>query len=57
MSSGMINQYRAHIRGTLFTGVKADDIIWFTNIFKCIIAVELRETFEKMTIQILEQKK
>ncbi len=53
MASGMVNQFRAHVRGALFAGVKGDDIIWFTNIFQCIIAPELRVDFEKVTRQIL----
>ncbi|NQV16369.1 hypothetical protein HQ531_12985, partial [bacterium] len=31
MASGMVNQFRAHVRGALFSGLKAVDIIWFTN--------------------------
>ncbi len=53
MSSGMVNQYGAHIRGALFTGIEVDDIIWFTNVFGCIIAVEMRAAFEKVTNKIL----
>ncbi len=54
MASGMINQYRAHIRGALYAGVSPDDIIWFTNISKCIIAADLRADFEHVTDQVLE---
>lgn len=53
MASGMVSQYRAHIRGALFVGVSVDDIIWFTNTFHCIIATDLRAAFEKARAQIL----
>ncbi len=53
MTSGMINQFRAHVRGALFAGVSRVDIIWFTNIFQCIIAAELRADFNQVTQEIL----
>ncbi len=53
MATGMINQYQAHVRGAHYSGVKAVDIIWFTNMFQCIIAAELREPFERVTRQVL----
>ena len=57
MASGMVSQFRAHIRGALFAGVNVDDIIWFTNTFQCIIAADLREAFEKVRNQILTSNK
>ena len=54
MASGMINQYRAHLRGAMLCGVKRVDIIWFTNTFKCIIAADLRSEFQQVTEQMLE---
>jgi len=53
MTSGMINQFRAHVRGALYAGVSRVDIIWFTNIFQCIIAAELRVDFNQVTQEIL----
>ncbi|NQV41991.1 MAG: hypothetical protein HQ506_06510 [Candidatus Marinimicrobia bacterium] len=53
MTSGMINQYRAHIRGALFAGVSQVDIIWFTNTFQCIIAADLRADFNQATREML----
>ena len=53
MTSGMINQFRAHVRGALFAGVSRVDIIWFTNIFQCIIAAELRADFNQVTLEML----
>lgn len=54
MASGMINQFRAHVRGAVNTGIHQVDIIWFTNIFKCIIAPDLREAFDQVVQQILD---
>lgn len=54
MASGMVNQFKAHIRGALFAGIKEVDIIWFTNTFQCIIAPDLIESFEKVIKQTLE---
>ncbi len=53
MASGMVNQFRSHVRGALFAGVNVDDIIWFTNILQCIITADLRPDFNKATEQIL----
>ncbi|MCF6237334.1 MAG: carboxymuconolactone decarboxylase family protein [Candidatus Marinimicrobia bacterium] len=53
MASGMVNQYRAHIRGALLAGVDREDIIWFTNTFQCIIAADLRPDFENVTRRVL----
>ena len=54
MASGMINQYRAHVRGALFAGVPRVDIIWFTNTFQCIIAADLRADFNQVTEEMLK---
>ncbi len=54
MTSGMINQFKAHIRGALYAGVSQVDIIWFTNTFACIIAADLRADFNLVTQEILE---
>jgi len=54
MASGMLNQYRAHIRGVLLAGVAKDDIVWFTDKFKCVIPANLHEPFEKVTTKTLE---
>jgi len=54
MASGMVNQFRAHVRGALFAGVSKVDTIWFTNIFKCIIADDLKVAFEIVRTEILE---
>ncbi len=54
MASGMIHQFRAHIRGALNAGIKPVDIIWFTNTFKCILAADLRRSFEVITKQVVE---
>ena len=53
MASGMLNQYRAHLRGALYAGVSTVDIIWFTNTFQCIIAADLRAEFNKQTCEML----
>ncbi|MEA3286528.1 MAG: carboxymuconolactone decarboxylase family protein [Candidatus Marinimicrobia bacterium] len=57
MASGMVNQYRAHLRGALFAGITPDDIIWFINTFQCIIVADLRTAFEKVTNQMLTMPK
>ncbi len=54
MASGMINQFRAHVRGALFAGVSRVDIIWFTNTFQCIIAADLRADFNQVTQAVLK---
>ncbi|MBT3229351.1 MAG: hypothetical protein HOD43_09545 [Candidatus Marinimicrobia bacterium] len=54
ISSGMINQYRAHLRGALLAGVSRVDIIWFTNTFQCIIAADLRADFNSVTQEMLK---
>jgi len=54
MTSGMVNQFRAHVRGAFFAGVSRVDIIWFTNIFQCIIAAELRAAFNQVTQEMLK---
>ena len=54
MTSGMINQFRAHIRGALYAGVSQVDIIWFTNTFACIIAADLRADFDEVTQEMLK---
>ena len=54
MTSGMINQFRAHIRGALYAGVSKVDIIWFTNTFACIIAADLRPDFNQVTKKMLK---
>ena len=54
MTSGMINQFRAHIRGALYAGVSVVDIIWFTNTFQCIIAADLRADFNGVTEEMLK---
>lgn len=53
MTSGMINQFRAHVRGALYAGVSEVDIIWFTNTFQCIIAADLRADFNQVTQEML----
>lgn len=53
MTSGMIHQFRAHVRGAIFAGVSTVDIIWFTNTFQCIIVADLREDFIEVTQAIL----
>lgn len=55
MSSGMINQYRAHVRGALYAGIPMVDIIWFTNTFQCIIAADLRADFIRVRQEILNR--
>lgn len=55
MTSGMIHQFRAHVRGALFAGVSAVDIIWFTDTFQCIIAADLRDDFNQVTQEMLGQ--
>ena len=56
MASGMIEQYRAHLRGTRYTGVLKVDIIWFTNTFECIIAADLKDDFTELTRKMLESQ-
>jgi len=53
MTSGMLNQYRAHLRGARYAGVSKVDIIWFTNTFRCIIAPDLSDAFEAITMEML----
>jgi len=53
MASGMVNQFRAHIRGTLLAGVSEVDTIWFTNIFKCIIVDDLKIAFGSVRNDVL----
>lgn len=53
MASGMLNQFGAHIRGALFTGISSDDIVWFTKLFKCIIASDMQVEYESMIEKIL----
>jgi 4-carboxymuconolactone decarboxylase len=54
MASGMINQFRAHIRGAFNAGVPKVDIIWFTNTFACIIAADLRDDFNRVAQEMLK---
>ena len=54
MTSGMLNQFRAHVRGALYAGVSRVDIIWFTNTFACIIAADLRDEFNQVTQAVLK---
>ncbi len=54
MASGMIHQFRAHIRGAMYAGVSKVDIIWFTNTFHCIIAADLKTGFNQVVKQVLE---
>ncbi len=54
MTSGMINQFRAHIRGAMYAGISKVDIIWFTNTFQCIIAADLRADFNQATLEMLK---
>ncbi len=54
MASGMVNQFRAHVRGALLVGLSKVDTIWFTNIFKCIIDDNLQAAFGKVRNEILE---
>ncbi len=53
MTSGMLNQFRAHVRGALYAGLSRDDIIWFTNTFQCIIAADLRADFNQVLQEML----
>ncbi len=53
MTSGMIHQFRAHVRGALFANVSKVDIIWFTNTFACIIAADLRAEFSRVVQKVL----
>jgi 4-carboxymuconolactone decarboxylase len=53
MASGMVNQFRAHLRGAVFAEINIDDIIWFTNTFQVIIAPDMKEAFQKVINQVL----
>lgn len=54
MATGMVEQYRAHLRGAVFVGVLEVDIIWFTNTFECIIAADLKADFAEVKARLLE---
>lgn len=53
MATGMLNQFRAHLRGARYAGVPKVDILWFTNTFQCIIAPDLSDAFEALAIEML----
>ena len=53
MTSGMINQFQAHVRGALYVGLSKVDIIWFINTFQCIIAANLRADFNRVLQKML----
>jgi len=55
MASGMVHQYRAHVRGAQYAGIARDDILWFTNAFNCILAADLRPAFRAATERALEE--
>jgi len=55
MATGMLEQFRAHVRGACNAGAKKVDIIWFTNTYECILAAELRAEFAEVTKRILKR--
>ncbi|NQV51128.1 MAG: carboxymuconolactone decarboxylase family protein [Candidatus Marinimicrobia bacterium] len=56
MASGMVHQFKAHIRGALYAGVSKVDTIWFTNTFVCIIADDLKVAFGKVRNEVLDNQ-